>query len=69
MCKYKHNDGIFQIIIYLKEIHFPSAPVLPSTGLSINAFWPSLIVISSTRTTGVANKDVSKKIYPPKTKQ
>lgn len=48
-------------------MHFPSAPVLPSTGLSMNAFWPSLIVISSTRTIGAANKDVSKKIYPPRT--
>lgn len=49
-------------------MHFPSAPVLPSTGLSMNAFWPSLIVISSTRTIGAANKDVSKNIYPPRTK-
>jgi len=49
-------------IIYLNEIHLPSAPVLPSTGLSMNAFWPSRIVMSSTRTIGAANKDVSKKI-------
>jgi hypothetical protein len=25
-------------IDYLKETHLPSAPVLPSTGLSMNAF-------------------------------
>lgn len=30
--------NISKLNSYLKEMHFPSAPVLPSTGLSINAF-------------------------------
>lgn len=47
---------------YLKPTHFPSAPVEPSMGLSMYAFWPSRIVMSSTLSTGAAKSEVSKKM-------